>query len=479
MHRFVLGLDICETSISAALIKSGLKNSRLVYGRRLPVSLKNGDAYRELTEALMALAKSMPVAPDAVSASLPSAWVSFRNLDAPFKNSRKIRKILPYELEPMLAMPIGEAAVDFIAAPGEGKSQITAAAIERSVLETFFTVLSDTGFEPFSTTPSGYATAVSLANRSDTPDQAMLLHSDAFTATIYLISSGVVSSIRAFKTPNSGPSKFEGIAKNIGRTIAAFEEQLASEFSPDCVFVSGTEDHLSRLSQFLEKDLGIPVRIAGPELFDNKKVALPSNLEHPRIGNALSLALLENKQSKFLNFRKGEFAATGKWTETRRSITSTVLLSIFSLILFVSSMFHQNQLLENRLEKLNREIVGIFKSTFPDVSRIVDPYHQMKVKLEEMEKRNGVIGYEKRSVRAIDLLNEISRRIPAEFDVEVSRMVLGPDNVQFSGTADTFKTVNDLQTKLEPSSFFSKVTISSANQERSGNRIQFNIKADF
>ncbi len=478
MPKFVLGLDICETSISAALIKIGLKNSRLVYGRRLPVSLNNGDAYRKLTEALLALAKSMPVAPDAISASLPSAWVSFRNINAPFKNPQKIRKILPYELEPMLAIPVSEASV-VIAAQTEDKSQITAAAIERPVLEMFLNILSDTGFEPFSTTPSGYATALSLVNSSDTPAQAIFLHSDAFTSTIYLMNSGSISSIRAFKSPNSGPSKFEHVGRNILRTIAAFEEQFSFEFFPERVFVSGTDDNLPGLREFLEKKLGVQVRLAGTTLFDGKKVAFPSNLEQPKMGNALSLALLENRRPGFLNFRMGEFAAAGKWDEYRRSMASTVLLAAIALVLFVSSMFYQNRLLENKLESLNRQIATIFKSTFPEVSRIVDPFQQMKIKVEGMEKQSGVPGYEHRAVRAIDLLNEISSRIPAEYDMEVSRMALGSESIQFSGTADTFKTVNDIQAKLEPSPFFSKVAISSANQERSGNRVQFNIKADF
>jgi general secretion pathway protein L len=44
------------------------------------------------------------------------------------------------------------------------------------------------------------------------------------------------------------------------------------------------------------------------------------------------------------------------------------------------------------------------------------------------------------------------------------------------GETDTFNTVDILKRNLEPSDFFSEVTISSANLDRSGKRVQFEIK---
>ena len=58
-------------------------------------------------------------------------------------------------------------------------------------------------------------------------------------------------------------------------------------------------------------------------------------------------------------------------------------------------------------------------------------------------------------------------------------MVVGNENIQFSGAAPSFQTVNQIQKDLETIPFLSKVVIASATQERSGNRIQFKISADF
>jgi YbbR domain-containing protein len=55
-------------------------------------------------------------------------------------------------------------------------------------------------------------------------------------------------------------------------------------------------------------------------------------------------------------------------------------------------------------------------------------------------------------------------------------MVIDPETVRISGETDTFNTVDNIKTGLEPSDYFSTVTITSANLDRSGKRIQFEIK---
>jgi hypothetical protein len=55
-------------------------------------------------------------------------------------------------------------------------------------------------------------------------------------------------------------------------------------------------------------------------------------------------------------------------------------------------------------------------------------------------------------------------------------MVIGEESVLISGDTDTFNAVDDIQNRLESSELFGKVTISSTNRERSGNRIQFKMR---
>ena len=76
----------------------------------------------------------------------------------------------------------------------------------------------------------------------------------------------------------------------------------------------------------------------------------------------------------------------------------------------------------------------------------------------------------------MDLLRDISERIPASLDVHMSRMVIDPETVRISGSTDTFNSVDTIKGGLEPSAYFSAVTISSANLDRAGKKVQFEMK---
>ena len=81
-------------------------------------------------------------------------------------------------------------------------------------------------------------------------------------------------------------------------------------------------------------------------------------------------------------------------------------------------------------------------------------------------------------VRRIDILNDISRRIPKDIEVDITRLVVGSGNVLISGYTDTFNSLDDIKGRLEQIDFFKKVTISSANRDRSGKEIRFMLKAE-
>jgi hypothetical protein len=125
---------------------------------------------------------------------------------------------------------------------------------------------------------------------------------------------------------------------------------------------------------------------------------------------------------------------------------------------------------------LDQQITRIFNETFPDVKRIVDPVQQMKVKIDEIKKTAASLPGTGASGKVLDLLNDISLRLPESADVKVSRMVVDQDSLLIKGETDTFNTVDTIKKGLEPSPYFAAVTISSANLDRSGNRVNFELK---
>jgi Tfp pilus assembly protein PilN len=78
----------------------------------------------------------------------------------------------------------------------------------------------------------------------------------------------------------------------------------------------------------------------------------------------------------------------------------------------------------------------------------------------------------------VDLLRDISLRIPESVDVQMTRIVVDPDTLLIKGDTDNFNTVDTIKKGLEASTDINKVTISSANLDRSGKRVQFEMKLE-
>ena len=118
----------------------------------------------------------------------------------------------------------------------------------------------------------------------------------------------------------------------------------------------------------------------------------------------------------------------------------------------------------------------VFRQTFPEVTRVVEPVQQMQVKMNEIKASSISIPGMGSDQRVLDLLKDISERVPSALDVHVTSMVVDPETVRISGETDTFNTVDSLKNGLETSTYFSEVTISAANLDRSGKKVQFELK---
>ncbi|MEE8479798.1 MAG: PilN domain-containing protein, partial [Desulfobacterales bacterium] len=194
-----------------------------------------------------------------------------------------------------------------------------------------------------------------------------------------------------------------------------------------------------------------------------------------QMDNALSLALMEIEGVDGFNFRKGPFAAKKIWVEHKTGLIKAGVLAAMVLALAFFNVVLDSYFLKKKLTGLDDQITKIFTSTFPDV-KSVDPYQQMRIEIEAANKKALLSGKIDKNIRTIDILNNISKLIPKETDVKLTRLVVGEDSVQISGNTDTFNSVDDIKSRLEQVNFFQKITISSANINRSDNRVQFKLQ---
>jgi len=481
MSRKVLGIDIRNESVSAVVVKTSLRESRIDAYTHIPIS-DSGEGNNQLQTALEYLRNEIDIDGCDCVVSISADHFSYRLLQIPFKDPKKIQMVLPFELEPAIPYPVDDLVIDFINLGSDGHSDHTdviAVALPKSDLNRYLETLAAIKIDPEMITLSGLPAALCLANKADAGKDLLFLKVDKALSTLFIIGGGI-KLIRSFPTPAAEDARIGSLGAFIHRTVAAFGELSQSEYEPLDLLVTGSglnganfDAGISGVLQLPVNRLNLADRLAIP--FDTRD---EQSWDPAVLNNALALALMEIEGIRGLNFHKGGFAAKKFFVKNKKYLIKTGILAASVLVLLLFNVFAESYTLNRQIGRLDRQITGIFKETFPKVTRIVDPFREMQVNVQEVKKNAVVQTATTPRVLAIDILNNISKSISESIAVDITRMVISPDSVIIIGTTDTFEGVNDIKSKLEQIDTFKKVTISSTNKDRSGKEVRFQMKVD-
>jgi general secretion pathway protein L len=491
----ILGIDINSDSITAVQVEGGLRGYSITGCARVVIEETGG-----LDAALKALGEQVDFKADTCISSIPGEHVSYRNLQMPFGGTKKIRQTIAFAIETMVPFPIEDLIVDFNFIDQSGQSEILAASVRRGYISEFLTLLQGHGIDPDVLDIRGVPMALWLLRQARIPDDGLLLDIglNKGIMVLYLkrriglirplsfrdgiiaqaMSNTLTSNHAEAQTGEQIESCFRVFCATIQNTLHAFECQNNREIRPQKVFITGNGTLYPDIESLLEIFLDIPVESIN--LTRDTKVHMDEDIAQfwaPAImDNALALALRDNKHDLGFNFRKDEFEIRKKYFRLKKELRKIAVFLIVILSLLSTGFGVDYYFLKKQYRMLDRKITQVFKQTLPDVKRIVDPVQQIRVKINEIKSSAISLPGVSMGRKVLDLLRDISLRVPGSLDVKVIRMVIDPEVVQIKGETDTFNTVDIVKKGLEPSEYFSKVTISSANLDRSGKRVTFEIK---
>ncbi len=482
MSRKLLGLDIRRDGVSAIIVKSGIKGSWIEQHAHIPIVADSQSFEEELERALSTVASQIQVADAVCLVAIPAGQVTYRNLIAPFKEVKKLRQILPFELETDLPFQADDIAFDFnmIENPLQAeKPLLFAAAIEKKRIAAYVEQLKRIDLQPDILTIGGYALGQYVSYSTAESTCQLFIEMGKVTASMVLSLAGNVCLVRTFPHDPAGASTAQRIGSQVQRTLLAFEQKTGLNCSPDDIRICSEPLKDAGMEGILEAALGAPVSPIDLVEMTNRVMLSPKiDPWQPHLMDG-ALALVLNELSGFdsFNFRRGRMGVGKVWNENKRDILKTCCLGGVVVGLFIGYGIVSTYSLKQRVESKKEEVQAAFRSTFPEITQIVDPVHQMRTKLAEAQKSVSFPGETVSSVQTIDILNDISRLIPGRLDVKLVSIISGADNVVVSGNTDTFNAVDDIKTGLEQSNIFKAVSINSANMDKSGKRVRFKIKA--
>ncbi|MEO5330614.1 MAG: type II secretion system protein GspL [Magnetococcus sp. YQC-5] len=144
-----------------------------------------------------------------------------------------------------------------------------------------------------------------------------------------------------------------------------------------------TDPHVSRPARIRVLDYAGSADV--PDLVD---IGVPVKWERAQ-GDPLSLMSAQAYPGIGINLLQDEFAPVGKWSGTLRAFRWTAVLLMIWMLVKGGVVVMEAWRMEQRSAELDQKIVMVFKETFPDVRRIVNPRVQMTQQLDGLRGQTG------------------------------------------------------------------------------------------
>lgn len=472
MAKRTLYLDFQSDGITWILMRAGFGNATIEKSGRIVCRAEAVNDPAAAT-ALRELRDSLDIPGLACLAAISTRGLLVRHIAVPFGDKRKVRQILPLELEATLPVAADELSLDFqMAGSGDDHAAITVA-MPKAQIAAHLKLLREAGLDPLLMTFSGLPAAVLLAASPHGEDVSLLIDGDDRHCLFFIVGRRRIQFIRSWRPPASDPAPNGVLQTAIKQTVEAAAQVLpeavkvhAIRLTPRCIRFYPLE-HLASGE--------CPVSIL--DLKASMPAALTGALPEDRGQGALALRLYEPLADKGFNLYRSTFPIKRFVLQHRNHLVRIGALAAVLTALFMTNVYLDIRRADKHTAVLEAEAEAILKQAFPETRNIVNPLQQMIVKLRETRSLEPASSSGPQ-VTQIDVLDTISKALPDSLDIHVTQLVSGAERVQLSGTTGTFEAVNEARELLEKATYFDKITIVSANMDQNAGRVRFKLAVD-
>ena len=371
------------------------------------------DEERSLADAVRQIAGKMIGSPRIVLC-LPPVQFAQRMVSLPFSDLRKVREVLPAQLQGDIALPVEELVLE---AMSTGDGQFLALWARKSDIGAAIELFREAGIEPHVVTSSPFA----LAQLPGVPPDCAVCDGN----TLALVQGGRLTYFRTFNTPLTAPL--------IAATLSALE--LSGSALPPLLCLVGAE------ARGLAGAGTVPVPA--------EVLEVPSDLGHvfkneetfQQLAGLYAVARA-GYAGKLPNFRQGELAWTAGGVQQRKKLLLTGVLAVIVIALLFTVKGLQYRAAIGDLASVNTSIAGIYREIFPARAKAVDELSEVK---GEIKKLSGI----EASSMFLDTLKKLAEAkgssINGLYEAELEGRTL-----RIKGDAGSAQAVNAFKASLAP-----------------------------
>lgn len=319
---------------------------------------------------------------------VPGSSVMLTKVAVPTQNRQRMLKAIPFMLEEQLTEDIDDL---HFALGNKDSDGVSVAVIRHDLMHTWQQSLWQVGIE------------------------ADLITSDFFAVPLQDNSWSILLEDDHALVHQTGQRGFS--IENNTLQIMLVPELLGDELKPEHIYVTDCRDGENECASWLK------------QLCEEQGIELHYETESQEV-----MTVFQVTPSLLINFMQGDYSRRERWGKMLRPWKpAAAMLSVLLLLSFVT-LVTDNYVYSSKDEALNSEIEQLYRTTFPDARKVVNPRLQMERKLEAL--KGGSVGAESGFLALLDKVGPI---LKGTSDLNLS-------NMRFSeGHLDLDLKIGDLQ----------------------------------
>jgi general secretion pathway protein L len=520
----ILGLDLGSHSVKGVVLEAKTKG-HVVRGFAEVRRAQEGERADTLRAAVQELIGQLPPGhADQVVIALPGPSLTTHALGLPFSDGKRIEATLPFEIGSQLPFDISEGVYDYQVVAQkdtdtkEKASELLVGVVRKEELQSLLALLTELKLDPRIVTHPG------LAYQNLLQQYPGLFEGQGEGGAVAVVDIGHERTSVAFGRPGTGvlfARTFAGGGRDLSKALATeFQTTLAEAHhwkeqhgavasaaqGPDAeraagAFVRGLQPMLRELrptlkaftartrqqvgavvlcggtarmpglAEQLSRDLNLPVRVLA--LPADSAEAIPAAVQ-PVAAQAYTLALRGNatgaKAPRF-NLRRGEFAYKGDFDYMKDKLGLLASFAATLLLLLIAFGVVRNSVLARREAQVDAVLCD---TTQRILGKCEKDYNRALSMLKGVESPASALP----RMTAVNLLAEVTQRVPDEVPVKFDRIQIDLNRVILQGETDSSKQIDTLSNALKGHSCFKDVRQGKVEKTRDGNKVTFRLDVE-